>query len=150
QSLLIRSGLSAMGGTQLSAMGGTQTADLSATGGTPSPTYRDPQIRDPQTEEAALRASPRLGLRQLTFGPSRSVPMRHRSWPPKSPNVNVGATCDCLECRAAGVTELARVKVPPDQYSTVPRWLHGDELKRWYEERERGLASMRDAVKAAK
>jgi hypothetical protein len=39
--------------------------------------------------------------------------------------------CRCLLCRAAGA-QLQSVRVPPDAFSTVPRWLHGDELIRWW------------------
>lgn len=43
--------------------------------------------------------------------------------------------CDCLVCKAAGVA-LRSVRVPADEFSTVPRWLHGDELRRWWDARE--------------
>jgi len=150
QSLLKSAGLSDTGVTQLSDTRVTQTPDLSDTGVTPSPIRTDPQYRDPQTEEAALRAARFTALRQLTFGPMETTPMR--AWRnkhgrrPTLPADNVGATCDCLECRAAGVTHLQRIRVPADGFVATPRWLHGEELKTWYEARARGLDAMRAAL----
>lgn len=58
------------------------------------------------------------------------------------PADNVGATCDCLECRAAGVTHLRRVRVPDEWADGRPRWLHGDELRAWHAARDRALAEL--------
>ena len=58
---------------------------------------------------------------------------RHRSFIASD---NIGKPCSCLECQAAGVTHLAIVCVPPDEFCSKARWLHGDELRRWYEARE--------------
>jgi len=134
EKLLTEAGLRPTGETQ-----------LSPTGETPSPVRTDP----PRTrEEAARGAAPPI---QLTFGPSGRTAMRywrnkHGRRPPL-PGDAIGSGCSCEECRAAGVTHLARVKVPPDQYSSVYRWLHGEQLKQWYAERDRALAAMQAAVR---
>jgi hypothetical protein len=57
--------------------------------------------------------------------------------------LNVGETCGCLDCQAAGVTHLRRVRVPPDEYCSRPRWLHGAELRTWHAERDAALAAAR-------
>ena len=46
------------------------------------------------------------------------------------------APCDCLECQAAGATHLRSVKVPADEFTAVPHWLHGEPLKRWWAARD--------------
>lgn len=57
---------------------------------------------------------------------------------------NVGQKCNCLECQAAGVTDKPVVRVPADEYSPRPRWLHGEELKSWYAARERVTGQLED------
>lgn len=74
--------------------------------------------------------------------PWRNKAGRRRMLPPD----NVGTTCSCLECRAAGVTHLKLIRVPPDQFCSRRRWLHGEELRVWYEAREQGLAAARAAL----
>lgn len=53
------------------------------------------------------------------------------------PTDNVGEPCNCLECQAAGVTHLPTRYVPPDEYSSKARWLHGEELKAWHAAHEK-------------
>jgi hypothetical protein len=52
---------------------------------------------------------------------------------------HIGHPCDCPECREAGVTHLALVRVPPDEYCSVPHWLHGRALGRWWAARAETL-----------
>jgi hypothetical protein len=58
-------------------------------------------------------------------------------------NDNVGKPCNCLECQAAGVTDKAIRFVPADEFHPKARWLHGSELKSWYEAYERAQTEMR-------
>jgi hypothetical protein len=77
--------------------------------------------------------------------------MRGKPWRrPILPADNVGTTCSCLECRAADVTHLRLIRVPPDQFCVKRRWLHGEELRVWYEARDRAMAAARDAVKGSR
>jgi hypothetical protein len=57
-----------------------------------------------------------------------------------------GAPCSCLECQAAGVTQLRIVKVPPDDWCRQWHWLHGTALRAWYDARDRGIAAARAAL----
>lgn len=75
-------------------------------------------------------------------------PRRKRWRRPIVPADNVGATCGCLECRAAGVTHLKLIRVPPDQFCEKRRWLHGEELRAWYEARDRAMAAARASVRS--
>lgn len=59
---------------------------------------------------------------------------------------NVGTTCSCLECRAAGADHLDRVRVPPDAFCSTPRWLHGEELRAWYAARDDAIARAKAAI----
>ena len=52
----------------------------------------------------------------------------------------VGEPCGCGECVQAGVSHLQQVRDPRSG-----KWLHGYELSRWYEARQR----FRDAARAA-
>lgn len=52
----------------------------------------------------------------------------------------VGAPCDCGQCVQAGVNSLEQVRDPRSG-----AWLHGYDLKRWYEARQK----FRDAARAA-
>ena len=54
-----------------------------------------------------------------------------------------GPCCTCLDCTAAGVTDLPSVRVPPDQFCSTRRWLHGEELRAWYAARDRAWRDMR-------
>lgn len=56
------------------------------------------------------------------------------------------APCACLVCQAAGA-HLRSVQVPPDETSAVPRWLHGEELIRWWAARDRARAAFRDLTR---
>jgi hypothetical protein len=51
---------------------------------------------------------------------------------PFLPSDNLGRPCSCLECQAAEITDQPIVRVPPDEFFSRSRWLHGEELKRWY------------------
>ena len=51
----------------------------------------------------------------------------------------IGVPCSCLECQAAGVTHLPCVKVPGDELVSVPHWLHGEALGRWWSARAQFL-----------
>jgi hypothetical protein len=59
---------------------------------------------------------------------------------------NVGGPCDCLECQAAGATDLPIVKVPGDERLSTPHWLHGEPLKAWWAARQR----FREAVRSSR
>lgn len=64
---------------------------------------------------------------------------------------NVGRPCNCLECQAAGVTDLPIVKVPPDEFHARSRWLHGEALKSLHAARTTaldGLAELRRKLSA--
>lgn len=54
-----------------------------------------------------------------------------RRRPPVASDNVAREICQCLVCKAAGA-QLQSVRVPPDEFSTVPRWLHGEELIRWW------------------
>lgn len=60
------------------------------------------------------------------------------------PTDNEGQPCNCLECQAAEVTHLAIRFVPPDAFSSKARWIHGEELKRWYVARDEAQQQLRD------
>jgi hypothetical protein len=62
---------------------------------------------------------------------------------PIRPTDNLGKPCRCLDCQEAGVTDRALVRVPPDDFCTRARWLHGHELRAWYEARDRSQADLR-------
>ena len=51
------------------------------------------------------------------------------------------ASCDCPECRQTGVDTLEQVRDPH-----TGRLLHGHELRRWYEARDRFRTLARQAV----
>ena len=53
----------------------------------------------------------------------------------------VGPPCGCPQCQQAGVDALEQVRDPRSG-----AWLHGYELKRWYEARDRFRADARAAV----
>lgn len=53
------------------------------------------------------------------------------------------APCTCPECYQAGVSALPQRKDP-----RTLAWLHGYDLKRWYEARERFRTAARAAVGA--
>lgn len=53
----------------------------------------------------------------------------------------VGRPCDCPNCRQAGVTELAIRRDPRSG-----EWLHGYDLKRWYDAKARFEQAARAAV----
>lgn len=55
----------------------------------------------------------------------------------------IGAPCRCDDCVAAGVTDLCIVRVPGDDWISVPHWLHGEPLKRWWAAR-RALLELED------
>jgi hypothetical protein len=55
----------------------------------------------------------------------------------------VGTRCTCRECREAGVTQRDLIRVPPDAYCARWRWLHGADLREWYDARERALQDAR-------
>jgi hypothetical protein len=39
---------------------------------------------------------------------------------------------------------LPLIHVPPDAFCSTWRWLHGEELRAWYEARDRALADARE------
>ena len=55
----------------------------------------------------------------------------------------VGTRCTCRECRQAGVTHLEVIHVPPDGFCDRWRWLHGEDLREWYDARDRALQEAR-------
>ncbi len=59
-----------------------------------------------------------------------------------NPKDYIGETCDCPDCSQAGVTQL-----PVRRDWRRGHWMHGYELKRWYEARARFYA-LREQIKA--
>lgn len=55
----------------------------------------------------------------------------------------IGPSCDCVPCRQAGVNGREIVRDYHTGY-----WLHGYDLKRWYDARERFRQQARAAVGA--
>jgi hypothetical protein len=59
---------------------------------------------------------------------------------------NIGAPCSCLECQAASVTHLCIVRVPGDEFCSVEHWLHGEQLRAWWDARNRMLTETRERL----
>lgn len=114
------------------------------TGVTRSPVRTDPLYKDPLYKESpALRAT--LPPEQLSFGPLSLTEDEMRVYRARSQR-NVGEPCQCPECREAGVTHLRRVRVPADDFCSEPRWLHGEDLRRWWATHDRELAEIRERL----
>jgi hypothetical protein len=48
----------------------------------------------------------------------------------------LGTPCTCLACVTAGISDRPTAYVPADERVPKPRWIHGEELRRWWAARD--------------